>query len=76
MSYQPRLLPIDLTQAVDRYVDKERDDAKKYDNREPLDYSGVWSLHALAAEIYAAGFSAGEQVEAERSRAAIRRERI
>lgn len=45
--------PAAVVQAVDRYVRNELHDARHYDNRSPLDESGVYSLHLLAAEIYA-----------------------
>ncbi|AJW38551.1 hypothetical protein NY08_519 [Rhodococcus sp. B7740] len=35
----------------------------------------MWSLHALAARIYARGFEDGERAESERSNAQRRRER-
>ena len=45
--------PAAVVQAVDRYVRDELAQAKNYDNRSPLDESGVYSLHMLAAEVYA-----------------------
>lgn len=45
--------PAEIVQLVERYVGKELRDAEQYDNRTPLDSSGVYSLHLLAAEIYA-----------------------
>lgn len=68
-------VPATVVQQVEEYVYKELSDAEKYDNSSPLDESGIWSLHRLAARIYAAGFDAGERVEAERSRAAANRRR-
>jgi hypothetical protein len=60
--------PLEVAERVERYVDRELTDARKYDNRAPLDDSGVWSLHRLAAEIYALGFDAGEMVAGIRHR--------
>lgn len=57
---------------VERYVDREVADAK-YDNRQPLDDSGVYSLHFLAAEIFAAGVKQGEYVAHIRARGEVRR---
>lgn len=51
-----RILTAEVVQMVEEYVYKELSDAEKYENRSPLDESGIWSLHALAAEIYAAAF--------------------
>jgi hypothetical protein len=72
---QPRILPRPLIEAVDRYVERELEDAAKYENSQPLDESGIWSLHTLAAKIYAAGWGDGEAAERERASAARRRER-
>ena len=55
--------PIDVAQAVERYVDAEHADALKYSNREVLDESGVYDLHSLAARIYQIGFNDGRAVE-------------
>ena len=44
---------------VETFVNDEHEDARKYSNRTPLDESGVWTLHQLAAEIYAVGFDDG-----------------
>jgi hypothetical protein len=73
--WQPRVLPIALVQAVDTYAERELADAAKYDNRHPLDESGIWSLHALAAKCYAAGWADGEAAEGQRTSAARRRQR-
>jgi len=52
---------------------REHADDRKYTNRTPLDESGVWSLHQLAAEIYAAGFDEGSRTAERREQG--RRER-
>ena len=51
--------PFAITQLVDMFVDEELRDAAKYSNRSPLDDSGVYALHDLAARIYAIGFNEG-----------------
>lgn len=63
-----------VVQAVEDYVYKELSDREKYDNRTPLDESGIWSLHRVAARIYAMGFAKGERIEAERNRAELQRQ--
>jgi hypothetical protein len=70
-----RILPSELVMRVDLYVDKELHDARKYDNREPFDYSGIYSLHSLAAEIYASGWRDGERAQATREQAQRYRDR-
>ncbi len=55
--------PREVAERVERYVNRELHDARQYENRSALDDSGVWSLHRLAAEIYALGFAAGGDVE-------------
>lgn len=67
MSTEPRILPAQLIQTVDEFAYCELADAAKYDNREPLDESGVHSLHRLAARIYAAGWDDGERAAASRA---------
>lgn len=61
-------VPIDVVQEVERYVESELADAVKFDNREPLDDSGVFSLHRVVAQAYARGFDDGEQVADEKAR--------
>ena len=60
--------PREAAELVERYVDRELADAEKCDNREPLDESGVYSLHVLAGEIYMRGFRDGEDTERVRAR--------
>jgi len=55
--------PAEVALLVERYVDDALEKAAKYENSAPLDNSGVWDLHRLAAEIYAGGFGAGSQVQ-------------
>jgi hypothetical protein len=63
MSNDRPVEPLDVAQEVERFVYDEFRDAAKYSNREPLDESGVYSLHELAARIYQRGFNDGRQVE-------------
>lgn len=64
--HAPRIEPPQVVQAVESYVSKALHDAENYSNSTPLDESGVWSLHTLAAEIYALGWKDGEAAEARR----------
>ena len=78
MSAQARTdtpVPYDVVQAVESYIRTELRETEEFSNREPFDYSGTWSLHRLAADIYAKGFDAGCQIEAERQRQQQLRER-
>ena len=75
MSDRPRIEPAPVVQAVEEYVSQELHDAEAYSNRTPLDDSGVFALHALAAEVYAQGWRDGELAEAEKARRARQRER-
>lgn len=68
-------VPQGVVQTVEEYVYSELSNAEKYENRTPLDESGIWSLHRLAAQIYAMGFDAGERIEHERGRAERQRMR-
>lgn len=70
-----RIAPAAIVQAVEDYVSSEQHDAARFDNREPLDESGCWSLHKLAATIYAVGWADGERAQTERDRGLRRRER-
>ncbi len=54
-----RIVTRQVVELVDRYAAKELRDARQYDNRTPLDESGMYALHDLAAEIYAHGFNDG-----------------
>lgn len=71
----PRIEPQAVVELVERYIDDELRQAAKYDNREPFDDSGCWSLHELAAQIYATGYDHGERAEAERQRGERNRRR-
>jgi len=65
--------PIGIVQIVEDYIRSELGSCEKYENRTPLDYSGTYSLHELAATIYAAGFHDGARSASERERQASRR---
>jgi hypothetical protein len=76
---RPRIVPVEVIESVDGYAHDELDDAQKYENSAPLDESGIYSLHILAARIYAMGFEAGERAasrrqDGERARARLRAE--
>ena len=51
MSYP--IEPVQVVDLVERYVAEQRLDVEKFENRSLLDDSGVFSLHLLAAEVYA-----------------------
>lgn len=50
----------DVVNLVDDYVRTETGQAQKYDNRSPFDESGIFSLHLLAATIFAKGYELGQ----------------
>lgn len=66
--------PAEVAEVVERYVAEQLADTRQYDNRSPLDQSGVWSLHRIAADIYALGFAACERTAAVRARGERERE--
>lgn len=72
---EPRVVPPSVTQLIETYIDRQLEQAHRYDNRQPFDESGVFDLHRLAALIYVSGWSDGEQSQAERDRGQRRRER-
>ena len=61
-----RVEPPRVVMLVENYVDRELDDAARFENRSPFDASGVWSLHAVAAEIYALGWQDSEHTSNDR----------
>ena len=52
-----------VAQLVEQYASDQHRAAAKHTNRELLDESGVYDLHALAAKVYALGFNEGTSVE-------------
>ena len=68
-------VPVNVVSEVEAYVNAELADAAQYENRTPLDDSGVWTLHRLVAEAYSRGFGDGCTVQAERDRGRSRWER-
>lgn len=68
------VVPREVAELVERYVDKALTSAQKYANSSPLDESGVYELHRLAAQILAVGFDLGEQVTEIRNRGQRARE--
>ena len=71
----PKIEPFQVIQAVEDYVRSELADAANYDNRQPLDESGIWSLHDLAAQVYALGHADGAAAESARMSGRRDRER-
>lgn len=67
--------PYEVVSAVDRYVDKAIKDAVKYENSALLDESGVYSLHLLAAEIFAMGYDQGYRTASAQQRGEVQRRR-
>lgn len=68
------VVPREVVEAVEWYVGKALASAREYENSSPLDESGVWDLHRLAAKIYAAGFDDGDRVAEVRARGREARE--
>lgn len=64
-----------VVQLVEEYVRSELSDYGKYTNRTAFDDSGVFSLHRVAAQIYAHGFNDGERIAMEKARHEARRQR-
>jgi hypothetical protein len=52
-------VPAQVIFDVDAFVSQERDQVEQYENREHMDSSAVYSLHALARQIYALGWADG-----------------
>lgn len=75
MADRNRIEPPEVIAEVEQYVHRELADAESYSNRTPLDESGIWSLHALAAEVYAMGWKAGETAAMEKERRIAQRTR-
>lgn len=75
MADRNRIEPPEVVAEVEAFVSKTLHDAEAFDNSEPLDESNIWSLHAMAADIYAMGWKAGEAAAAEKAHRANRRER-
>jgi hypothetical protein len=66
--------PKAIADLVEEFVNDEHRDAGKWENRTPLDESGVFSLHRMAADIYAAGFEEGLRTSEARERGTRQRE--
>lgn len=64
-----------VAQEVEMFIDKEIEQVAKYENRQHMDESATFSLHQLAAQIYAMGWRDGAAVGADNERRAIRRVR-
>lgn len=59
MTAQSHIEPVAIAQMVDAFITTQIEEAHRYDNREVLDESGAYGLHALAASIYGKGFEEG-----------------
>lgn len=68
-------VPIAVIESVDRFIADEHRDARKFSNREVLDDSGAYSLHGVAAGVYARGYQDGRMAERARSNNERQRER-
>lgn len=68
--------PSNIPQMVDQYVLDELEQEQKYSNRSPLDESGIFSLHQLAARIYQCGYEDGARSEATKFCAERKREKL
>lgn len=67
--------PLDVAQLVEDYVSGELAQAEQYTNRHPLDDSGIYALHRLAADVYARGWKAGHIAGTQEQHQARRREK-
>lgn len=67
--------PREIVDMVDRWIDGEISSALRWDNKELLDEDGAYTLHRLAAGIYAAGWTGGSSATQERLWAQRRRDR-
>lgn len=59
--------PEAVVMMVEQYVRNELAAEQAASNRKPLDESGIYSLHMVAARIYAAGFADGERAAERRA---------
>lgn len=50
----------EVVNAVDEYIGTETRQVERSSNREMLDESGIFSLHLLAAKIFAKGYELGQ----------------
>ena len=59
--------PREVIDLVERFVSEALRDAERYENRAPLDESGIYGLHQLAREVYALGVRDGVSQEVTRA---------
>lgn len=64
-----------VVQLIEEYIRCELRDATQFTNRTPLDESGIYDLHRVAARVYAAGWRDGERAAMERAHAQAQRDR-
>lgn len=74
MTGQSHIEPVAVAQMVDAFITSEIEEAHRYDNREVLDESGAYGVHALAASIYSKGFEEGAAAQFWKDNAQRRRE--
>lgn len=65
-SAEPTIEPEDIVREVNQYIESSHRSARESSNVTLLDSGQVFSLHRLAASIYAQGYRAGERSEAAR----------
>lgn len=70
---QSTVEPKAIADLIESFINDEHEDARKYSNRTLLDSSSAWTLHQLAADIYAAGFEEGLRTSEVRERGARER---
>lgn len=73
---EQRVEPAEVIDLVEDYVRRALNSAEQYSNSQPLDESGVYDLHRLAARVYAMGWAAGETAQQRRDSAARVRQRL
>jgi len=66
--------PKAIAELVESFINDEHEDARKYSNRTLLDSLSAWTLHQLAADIYAAGFEEGMRTSEARERGTRQRD--
>lgn len=72
---QPRVEPSDVVEAVEQWITHALNASAKYSNHELLGADDAFTLHRLAAEVYAIGWEHGERAEARRQSAQRYRDR-
>ena len=55
--------PLEVVRDVEMWVERELQDLRKYQNREPMDEGAIYGIHRLAADAYARGYKDGRNAE-------------